>query len=69
MAYLDSNNTLAAHFLHGVGDYGTNLYISIGRDCSNLGNPVNISVIKSYERLLDVYINKFLINIWKAWLT
>lgn len=37
-AILDSDDSLAAHFLHGVGDDGADLHVSISRDGGHLAD-------------------------------
>ncbi len=64
-AYLHCNNTLAAHFLHSIGDDVTNFSVSIGRNSGHL-----------YQRKIDrikiiIIIKKlpYLVRIFRAFLT
>ena len=61
---LDSDDSLAADLLHGIGNYVTNLHVTICWDCSNLKTKDNIKALSQIQhvQLLIISINSLLIN-------
>lgn len=52
-AILDSDDSLAAHFLHGVGDDGADLHVSISRDGGHLADRTeSIENISHHQKVI-----------------